>query len=156
MPFDKNGLFTDNNEIGTPSVKSENKNTPKIVESTHCYPLRKINPPTYLANCVTKSESEDLVNHVNFCYVLNVPNSFEEALERDDNLKCQYAMKEEIKSLETNNRAVGSSPKCIRTKLTMRIQKNLKNTIWYSCYQSSKTRKYNTFLVSFVIPLSWP
>ena len=65
--------------------------------------MRKTNLPLYLANYVTKSESEDLVNHVDFCYALNVPNSFEEAMERDDNLKWKYAMEEEIKSLEKNN-----------------------------------------------------
>ena len=36
------------------------------------------------------------------------------------------------------------------------IQKNLKNIIWYSSYESGKTGKCNTFLVSFVIPHSWP
>ena len=65
--------------------------------------MRKTNFPLYLANYITKSESEDLVNHVDFCYALNVPNSFEEAMERDDNLKWKYAMEEEIKSLEENN-----------------------------------------------------
>ena len=33
---------------------------------------------------------------------------------------------------------------------------NLKNIIWYSTYESSKTGNCNTFLVSFIIPLSWP
>ena len=74
VPIDESSLFTDNNEIGTPSVKSEDKNTPEIVEYmsipfeyTRQYPLRKANPPPYLSDYVTKSESEDLVNHVNFC-----------------------------------------------------------------------------------------
>ena len=32
----------------------------------------------------------------------------------------------------------------------------LKNIICYSCYKSSKAGKYHTFLVSFILPLSWP
>ena len=54
------------------------------------------------------------------------------------------------------DRAVGSSPKCIRKKPVRRIQKNLKNIIWYSSYESSKTGKFYTFLVSFIITLLWP
>ena len=52
----------------------------------------------------------------------------------------------------------GSSPKSIRKKPARQIQKNLlKNIIWYSCYESSKTRKCNTFLVwvSLFMCLSW-
>ena len=52
---------------------------------------------------ITESESEDLVNHVDFCYALNVPNSVEEAMEKDDNLKWKYAMEKEIKSFEKSN-----------------------------------------------------
>ena len=37
-----------------------------------------------------------------------------------------------------------------------RIAKNLKNVIWYSSYESIKTGKRNTFLVSFIIPVSLP
>ena len=99
-PIDWSCFFTDNNEIGTPSVKSEDKNTVEIVESTRCYPLRKSNPLPNLVDYVRKSESKDLVNHFNLCYALNVPNSFEEGIERDYNLKWKYAMEEEIKSLE--------------------------------------------------------
>ena len=61
-----------------------------------------------------------------------------------------------VKQHEVNCRAVGSSPKYIRKKPARRIQKNLKNIIFYSCYESSKTGKCNAFLVSFIIPLSWP
>ena len=100
--FDESGLFTDNNETGTPLVKSENKNTPETVESTCCYHLRKTDPPPYLEDYVTESQCEDLVNHVNFCYALNVSSSFEEAMERDENLNWKYAIEEEIKSLEKN------------------------------------------------------
>ena len=50
-----------------------------------------------------------------------------------------------------NARAVGSLPKCIRKNPTRRTQKNLQNIIWYRSYESSKTGKYNTFLVSFII-----
>ena len=35
------------------------------------------------------------------------------------------------------------------------IQKNLKNIIWHSSYESSKTSKHNIFSVSFIIFLSW-
>ena len=41
-------------------------------------------------------------------------------------------------------------------KLVRWIQKNLRNIIFYRCYESSKTCKSHTFLVSFIIPLSWP
>ena len=60
-PIVKSSLITDNNEIGAPSVKYEDENPPKIVESTRRYPLRKTNPPPCLADYVTKSKSEDLV-----------------------------------------------------------------------------------------------
>ena len=46
-------------------------------------------------------------------------------------------------------RAVGSSPKCIRKKPERQIQKNLNNIMWYSCYESSKTRKCKTLLFPF-------
>ena len=48
-------------------------------------------------------------------------------------------------------RAVGSSPKFIRKNPVRRIQKNLKNIIWYSSYKSSKTGKCNILLVFFII-----
>ena len=48
-----------------------------------------------------------------------------------------------------NGRAIRSLPKCIRKK----PEASLKNIIWYSGYESSKTGKCNTFLVSFNIPL---
>ena len=43
-------LIIGKNEIGTPSVKSEDGNTFENVEFTHCYPLRKNNFPRDLAN----------------------------------------------------------------------------------------------------------
>ena len=55
-----------------------------------------------------------------------------------------------------SDRAVGSSPKSIRKKPARQIQKNLKNIIWYSSYVSSKTGQCDTFLVFFIIFLSWP
>ena len=51
---------------------------------------------------------------------------------------------------------VGNLPKCIRKKPARRIQKNLKNIICYSCYESSKPGNCHTFLVPLIIPLSWP
>ena len=53
-------------------------------------------------------------------------------------------------------RTVRRSPKSIRKKPVWRIEKNLKNVIWYSSYESIKTGKRNTFLVSFIIPVSLP
>ena len=53
------------------------------------------------------------------------------------------------------SRTVGSLSKYIRKKPAWQIQKNLKN-ICYSCYESSEDGKGHTFLVSFIIPLSWP
>ena len=53
-------------------------------------------------------------------------------------------------------RAVGSSPKFVWKKTVRWIQNNLKNIICYSCYESNKSGKCHTFLVSFIIPLSWP
>ena len=53
-------------------------------------------------------------------------------------------------------RTVERSAKSTRKKPGRQIEKNLKNIIWYSSYESSKTGKCNTFLVSFIIPLSWP
>lgn len=38
----------------------------------------------------------------------------------------------------------------------MRIQKYLKNINWFSCSKSNKASKCHTFLVFFIIPLSWP
>ena len=43
-------LIIGKNEIGTPSVKSEDGNTFENVEFTHRYPLRKNNFPPDLAN----------------------------------------------------------------------------------------------------------
>ena len=65
--------------------------------------MRNRNPPSYLANYVSNIENGDFINNVDFCYVLNVPNSFEEAMQSDDKLKWQLAMDAEIKSLEVNN-----------------------------------------------------
>ena len=53
-------------------------------------------------------------------------------------------------------RAVGRSPKCIRKNPARRIQKNLRNINWYSCYELFKTGKFHTFLVSFIILASCP
>ena len=49
------------------------------------------------------------------------------------------------------NRAVGRSPKCIRKSPARRIQKNLRNINWYSCYELFKAGKIHTILVSFMI-----
>ena len=86
------GLFTYNNETGTTSVKSVNKNTSENVESTRLYHFRKICSPFYLSDYVKKSESEDLVNHVVICYALIVLSLFGETRERDDNLNWKYTM----------------------------------------------------------------
>ena len=86
------GLFTYNNETGTPSVKSVNENTSENAESTRRYPFRKTSPPFYLADYVKKSESKDLVNHVVVCYALIVLNLFGETRERDDNLNWKYTI----------------------------------------------------------------
>ena len=59
-------------------------------------------------------------------------------------------------SLKKRKTAVKSLPKCTRKKPARWIQKNLNNIIWYSSYESGETGKCNTFLVSFIIPLSWP
>ena len=53
-------------------------------------------------------------------------------------------------------RAVGSLPKCITKKSARWIQKNMKNIIWYSSYEPSKTGKSYTFLFTFIIPVLWP
>ena len=49
----------------------------------------------------------------------------------------------------TYTREVGSSPKYIRKNPARQIQKNLKNIVCYSCYESSKGGKCDTFLVSY-------
>ena len=51
---------------------------------------------------------------------------------------------------------VGRLPKCIRKNPARWIQKNLRNMNWYSCYELSKTGKFHTFLVSFMILVSYP
>ena len=93
-------------ENKSPSVKNEGE---EIVssgleeESSRRYPLRNRKPPNYSANYVCDTENEDFINNVDFCYALNVPSSFEEAMKSDDKLKWQIAMDAEIKSLEVNN-----------------------------------------------------
>ena len=47
-------------------------------------------------------------------------------------------------------KAARSSPKCVWKNPTRQIQRNVKNINWYSSYESSKTGKCNTFLVSFI------
>ena len=42
-------------------------------------------------------------------------------------------------------RVVGRSSKCIRKNPTRWIQKNLRHTYWYICYQLFKTGKFHTF-----------
>ena len=74
-----------------------------IEESVYLLIIITGNNSLYLVDYITESESEELVNHVDFCYALNVPNSVEEAMEKDDNLQWKYAMEKEIKSFEKNN-----------------------------------------------------
>ena len=68
-PIKESRLFTDS-KLGTLSVKSEDENTPENIEiyTSLVTLLRKTNSPPYLADYVMKSESEDLVNRVDFCY----------------------------------------------------------------------------------------
>ena len=100
------GLFTYNNETGTPSVKSVNENTSENVESTRRYPFRKISPPFYLADYVKKSESKDLLNYVVVCYALIVLNLFGETRERDDNLNWKYTIGKRLNLIVLNLKCV--------------------------------------------------
>ena len=60
-PVVEGRLFTDSNDIGTASVKSEDENPPEIAESTRRYPSRKTSHPPCLEYYVTNNESEDFV-----------------------------------------------------------------------------------------------
>ena len=48
------------------------------------------------------NNEEDVVNFVDYFYLLNVPVSYDDAMKSDDPLKWNFAMDDEIKSLKLN------------------------------------------------------
>ena len=89
--------------------------------------------------------------HVKHFYIFRETN-----LNFGGNYWHQFTMLIYVAFLPSKCRVARRSPKCIRKKLGRWIQKNLRNVNWYSCYELSKTGKFHTFLVSFMVLLSCP
>ena len=65
------------------------------------YPTRTRKPPAHL-NDYDLNTGEDAVNFIDYCYMLNIPISYEDALNCDDSLKWKLAMDREMETLKLN------------------------------------------------------
>ena len=65
------------------------------------YPIRTRKPPSHL-NDYDLSCGEDAVNFIDYCYMLNIPISYENAINCDDSLNWKLAMDREMEALKLN------------------------------------------------------
>ena len=65
------------------------------------YPKRNRKPPVHL-NDYDLNNEKDVVNFVDYFYLLNIRVSYDDAMKSDDSLKWKFAMVDEIKSLKLN------------------------------------------------------
>ena len=65
------------------------------------YPVRTRKPPSHL-NDYDLSSGEDAVNFIDYCYMLNIPISYENAINCDDSLNWKLAMDREMEALKLN------------------------------------------------------
>ena len=49
------------------------------------------------------TENDDSVNYIDYCYMLDAPTCYEDAISRDDSKKWKQALDTEINSLESND-----------------------------------------------------
>ena len=80
--------------------------TDATVESqTTRYPKRNRQVPNYLNDydLTSVDETSDSVNHIDFCYMLDVSQSYEDATNCEDSSKLKIAMDAEIQSLVSSN-----------------------------------------------------
>lgn len=63
------------------------------------YPTRTRKPPVHL-NDYDMSSGEDAVNFIDYCYLVNIPVTYEDAIECDDSLKWKTAMDREMEALQ--------------------------------------------------------
>ena len=69
------------------------------------YPQRNRQPPSYLADYdqTENSDNNDNVNRIDFCYMMNAPLTYDEAMSSRDSPNWKTAMDEQIESLQLNN-----------------------------------------------------
>ena len=85
-------------------AETEHPTDPDDVTKPKCYPSRHRQPPNYLQDydLNNDSEFEDYVNSVDYCYFLNAPVSYEDAMKRPDTREWKRAMAAEIDTLNEN------------------------------------------------------
>ena len=72
-------------------------------EAQDIRPQRTKQPPSHLKDYVTKAASSDTTKCVDFCYVINIPSSFDAAINSEDAEHWKDAMDEEMKVLDEND-----------------------------------------------------
>ena len=99
----------DNLQTDVPS--DENTATDEVAENQMSrYPRRNRQVPNYLHDydLTDRDETSDFVNHIDFCYMLDTPQSYEDATNHEDASKWKIAMDTEIQSLVDNNTYIES------------------------------------------------
>ncbi|XP_066925480.1 uncharacterized protein [Clytia hemisphaerica] len=83
-------------------VKTETEPSKPVVspEQRKSYPLRSRQQQMKDADV---KEDSDSINHIDFCYLVNAPLTYQEAMTSSDSQKWAAAMDDEIKSLQLNN-----------------------------------------------------
>ena len=72
-------------------------------EAQDIRPQRTKQPPSHLKDYVTKAASSDTTKYVDCCYMINIPSSFDDAINSEDAEHWKYAMDEEMKALGEND-----------------------------------------------------
>ena len=105
-------LIADSEDNLQPDVPSdENTATDEVAENQMSrYPRRNRQVPIYLHDydLTDRDETSDSVNHIDFCYMLDTLQSYEDATNREDALKWKIAMDTEIQSLIDSNTFIES------------------------------------------------
>ena len=85
-------------------AETEHPADPDDVNKPNRYPSRHRQPPNYLQDYDVNNDSEfeDYVNSVDYCYFLNAPVSYEDAMKRPDTREWKRAMTAEIDTLNEN------------------------------------------------------
>jgi len=79
------------------------ENVPSSVEQNGRYPRRERKPPSYLSDYETKSDEDNIMLNVDFCYKFSAfPQTYKEATDSSESECWKEAMNEEINSLKEN------------------------------------------------------
>ena len=85
-----------------PSTPNNEENKSQKINPSR-YPSRQRQPPKYLEDYIVDNGNEDEINYIDYCYLMNIPTSYNNAINTDDSEKWKSAMEEEMQSLITND-----------------------------------------------------